>query len=97
METINFKIELYSEKHKFFNKMDSNNECPICFKTYGYQYDDDDEDEYFLCKDGKNNSDISENCKHYICVECCEALSEQIEINCPLCREDWTDWIHSRY
>jgi hypothetical protein len=67
-------------------------ECPICYKKYGEQ-----DDYNFLCKDGKINSDYADVCKHYICEECCGMLAKQDEIKCPLCREDWTLWIHSHY
>ncbi len=66
--------------------------CPICFTHYGEQ-----EDGSFLTKDGKNNSDYAEVCKHYVCHQCCWKLSLQDHVKCPLCREDWTDWIHSHY
>ena len=67
-------------------------ECPICYKQYGEQ-----EDGSFLTKDGKKNSCCAEECSHYICYECCWRLAKQDIVLCPLCREDWTDWIHSRY
>jgi hypothetical protein len=67
-------------------------ECPICYRTYGEQHDGS-----FLCKDGKDNSDYSDVCQHYICVECCTVLAEQETVSCPLCREDWANWIHSHY
>jgi hypothetical protein len=70
----------------------SDDECPICYKKYGYQ-----EDESFLCRDSKDNSDYAEACKHYVCVECCRVLAKQDTVLCPLCREDWTQWIHSHY
>ena len=69
--------------------------CPICYNQYGNQPDGK-----FICKDGIKNSDFSENCNccHYICVDCCETLSHiNTVILCPLCREDWTDWIKSHY
>jgi hypothetical protein len=67
-------------------------ECPICFTHYGEQADGS-----FLTKDGKDNSDYAEVCKHYICHRCCWELSKQEHVKCPLCREDWTDWIHTHY
>ena len=67
-------------------------ECPICYKSYGNQ-----EDGSFLAKDGKDNSDYAEVCKHYVCYQCCWKLSKQDIVLCPLCREDWTDWIHTHY
>jgi len=72
--------------------MDTKNECPICYKYYGEQ-----EDGSFLTKDGKNNSDYAEVCKHYVCYQCCWKLSKEEHVKCPLCREDWTEWIHSHY
>jgi len=82
-------------------------ECPICYEIYGEQ-----EDGNFLCKDGKCNSGYETECKHYICVKCCKTLrnkfiedededeeeeDEEKKVRCPLCREDWTDWIGSHY
>ena len=80
--------------------MDCEEECPICYNKYGEQSDGE-----FLCKDGKCNSDMSDLCTHYICVKCCKILrnnfiedeDEDNEVNCPLCREDWTEWIKGHY
>ena len=68
--------------------------CPICYNTYGFQ-----EDGSFLCKDGIDNSGFADetSCKHYICVQCCIQMCNGDKVRCPLCREDWTDWIHSHY
>ena len=71
--------------------------CPICYSEYGPQ-----EDGTFLCKDGINNSDYESTCKHYICVECCDkmcrkAVYDRDEVQCPICRYDWTQWIIYRY
>jgi len=68
-------------------------ECPICYRHYGEQ----DDGYTFLTKDGKDNSDYAEVCKHYVCHACCWELSKQKYVKCPLCREDWTDWIHTHY
>lgn len=68
-------------------------ECPICYRTHGEQ-----DDGYFLVFNGKDNyNDFREICKHYICTECCAILAQQETVSCPLCREDWTDWIHACY
>ena len=67
-------------------------ECPICYTNYGEQ-----DDGTFLTKDGKDNSDYADVCNHYICYKCCWELSKKEDVKCPLCREDWTDWIHSHY
>lgn len=84
--------------------MDYEEECPICYEKYGEQ-----EDGNFLCKDGKCNSGCENECNHYICVKCCKTLrdkfieddeeeeDEEKKVRCPLCREDWTDWIESNY
>ena len=45
--------------------MDCEKECPICYVKYGKQ-----EDGEFVCGDGKWNSDMSDLCKHSICVKC---------------------------
>ena len=72
-------------------------ECPICYEAYGEKPDGS-----YLCKDGKDNSGYKEECKHYVCVECCKKLVKDVcrccdTVKCPLCREDWTDWIFSHY
>jgi hypothetical protein len=67
-------------------------DCPICYTTYG-----DQPDGSFLTKDGKNNSEMADECKHYVCYRCCYQLSKQKIVSCPLCREDWTEWIHTHY
>jgi hypothetical protein len=73
--------------------MENATECPICFKTYG-----DQPDGMFLCKDGKDNSEFADQCKHYFCVECCNHLANASSIVfCPLCREDWTEWAQQQY
>ena len=82
--------------------MDCDKECPICYVKYGKQ-----EDGEFVCGDGKWNSDMSDLCKHSICVKCCKILrnkfiededeDEEKKVRCPLCREDWTYWIESHY
>jgi hypothetical protein len=83
--------------------MESNKECCICYTTFGQQ-----EDGSFICKDGKDNSSFAETCKHYICVPCCQTLynnikqkveneNEDANCACPLCREDWTEWILAHY
>ena len=74
--------------------METEEACPICFVNYGQQ---DDEDETFICKDGKNNSFFVTSCKHFCCVICIRKMSEQEEVRCPICREDWTEWCHGHY
>jgi len=67
-------------------------ECPICYESYACNG-----------KDGKFNSDMAEICNHAICGQCCKQLYSNAirtanpNIKCPLCREDWTDWILSHY
>lgn len=73
-------------------RMEDSDECPICFHSYGTQ-----PDESFLCRDGIDNSNFESACKHYICVTCVYELSKQDEVRCPMCREDWTDWVNSHY
>lgn len=70
--------------------------CPICFEKYGEQ-----EDGSFRCKDSIDNShnENVNNCKHYICVPCCQTLHDRStgSIGCPICRADWTEWIADAY
>jgi len=72
-------------------------ECPICYEAYGEKPDGS-----FLPKDGKHNSDYQEACNHYTCIKCCVGLIKDKckscdTVKCPLCREDWTEWIFSHY
>jgi len=70
--------------------------CPICFDEYGCQ-----KDGTFLCKDGKVNSFYADKCNHYFCFKCinkfgkCECGCIK-KTTCPLCREDWTEYLISR-
>jgi hypothetical protein len=78
-------------------EMNCRKECPICYVKYGEQ-----EDGKFICSDGKWNSDMSGLCKHSICVKCYNILrnkfiEDEEEVKCPLCRENWTDWIESHW
>lgn len=70
--------------------------CCICYYNYGLQ-----EDGSFLCKDGICNSEMYKHnpslCTHYVCERCCLILIQNTIVKCPLCREDWTEWIHSHY
>lgn len=96
------KIELLSfyEKKRYiaFIKMNSDNECPICFEEYGKRLDGT-----ILIKDGKTNSDMAEECEHFCCVNCLQTIYDNIEcfncvnIRCPICREDWTAWLVTHY
>ena len=70
---------------------EDDDECPISFEKYGYG---DREDGYFLIKDGKINNEDTDICNHFICVNCCAEMWNQEEIRCPICREDWTEWMH---
>ena len=80
--------------------MSTDDLCPICFEEYG-----DKEDGSFLCKDGKDNSNFAEICAHYFCVKCisklresniCACCGELCTTTCPICREDWTDYLSHR-
>lgn len=68
--------------------------CCICFESYGLQSDGS-----FLCEDGKFNSNFAEGCKHSCCYNCCVSLYDNMidEVRCPICREDWTEWIQDTY
>ena len=66
--------------------------CPNCNATYGVQNDGE-----FLCYDGIHNSFLETTCTHYICVYCIRKLTKQKEVQCPICCEDWTEWIHNAY
>ncbi len=59
-------------------------ECPVCYKTYGEQPGG-----WTLLKDGPQSA----QCKHSLCVDCCIQLSLQPTASCPMCREDWTEYL----
>ena len=77
-------------------------ECPVCYTEFSQ-----------TVIDGKDNSDSAEVCKHYLCVPCCQTLYNNLrkefkkggwgkkgktpDVKCPICREDWTEWILSHY
>jgi hypothetical protein len=56
-------------------------ECPICYRTYGSD-----------CE-----KEIPVGCTHYCCSDCCVKLSKTEKVLCPICRLDWTTWIHSKF
>ena len=78
--------------------MDCLTECPICYKKYGEQTDDGN---WFLCKDGIDNSNFRDTnpCKHYFCVCCLKNMFNHGEVpyTCPLCRSDITEWLEEGY
>lgn len=70
-----------------------NAECPICYDPFVY-YPVDWSNNF----DGKDRrSAYTNKCKHCICKGCCRELSKQRSVACPLCREDWTEFIHTYY
>jgi hypothetical protein len=56
-------------------------ECPICYRMYGSD-----------CE-----KEILVRCTHYCCSDCCVKLSKPEKVFCPICRRDWTLWIHSKF
>jgi hypothetical protein len=84
------------EEYKNQKNEEIEKSCPICFEKYGQQ-----EDGSFRCKDSIDNSNHENvsNCKHYICVPCCQTLYDRStgSIACPICRADWTEWITDSY
>ena len=51
-------------------------------------------------EDGPVNSDYITECRHMICVECCQKesnIKDGREVLCPICRRDWTEWIYEHY
>ena len=58
--------------------------CYICYDT----------DTIF---DGKSNSGVVTDCRHFFCIYCIEDMHCNQISQCPICREDWTDWICSHY
>ena len=76
--------------------------CPICYEEIGKQMSEGNY--YTRCQDGKYNSDMAEECKHYVCVPCAQTLYNNLreegcggEVKCPLCRENWTLWLLTHY
>jgi hypothetical protein len=61
---------------------DDDENCPVCFETYGLQ-----EDGSFLYKDGVSNSGLEGyTCQHYLCINCWDIMYEKEIYNCPLCK-----------
>ena len=63
--------------------MEPEGECVICFESEDLIYD------------GPSNSDIPTKCMHYFCIYCWEEMYRLNITNCPLCREDVTDWLET--
>jgi len=74
-------------------------ECAICYEPFGWR-----PDRIFYHKSGKCFSEYAEECKHYICEDCetglirgkCPCEDCWDEIKCPLCREDWSDYLMNK-
>jgi hypothetical protein len=56
-------------------------ECPICYRMY----------------ESECTKEIPAGCTHYCCSDCCLKLSKTEKVFCPICRLDWTSWIHSKF
>lgn len=71
-------------------------ECAICYEPFGRR-----DDGIFYFKSGKCFSEFAGECKHYICEDCetglingkCPCSDCRDTVKCPLCREDWTDYL----
>jgi hypothetical protein len=72
-------------------------ECVICYEPFGWLRDS----ETFYYKSGKCFSKFAGECKHYICEDCetglirdkCPCEECEDPVTCPLCREDWSDYL----
>ena len=72
--------------------MDSDENCSICYRKYGLQSNG-----IFLCKDGHSNSDYITTCEHWFCCNCIDKFYIEQVYNCPICNENWLQWIKSRH
>ena len=72
--------------------MDSDENCSICYRKYGLQSNG-----IFLCKDGHSNSDYITTCEHWFCFNCINKFYIEQVYNCPICNENWLQWIKSRH
>lgn len=61
--------------------------CPVCYL----------ERHECIPIDGPANSDILTKCPHYLCVSCWRAICKTQKAECPLCREDVSEWLYSHY
>ena len=62
-------------------KSNIDSECPICYRMY----------------DSECTKEVPVGCTHYCCSDCCLKLSKTEKVFCPICRLDWTSWIHSKF
>jgi hypothetical protein len=68
-------------------------ECPVCYEKYT--------DEKLA--DSIHNTGRETNCRHYFCMDCLYAMGKKSlleggsKIQCPICREDLTQYIYDFY
>lgn len=62
-------------------KSNIDSECPICYRMY----------------ESECTKEVPVGCTHYCCSDCCVKLSKTEKVFCPICRLDWTSWIHSKF
>ena len=66
--------------------------CGSCGVKYGIQATGE-----FICKDGPWNSDFDHDCTHHFCTPCLKTMENMCQMACPICDEDWSDWILGAY
>lgn len=68
--------------------MDTEIECPVCKENY---------EDNGLSMHGKCNTSLKTDCKHYICSNCCLQLYRTRNTLCPICRDDWREFLSNNY
>ena len=63
--------------------------CPVCFEKFSR--------ENWVLKDGPSNSDFETECCHWLCVDCWTNIYEHGNHQCPICREDVSEWLTQHY
>ena len=59
--------------------------CPICYQNYSNE----------VKEVGKCKTPFVEECRHTVCLECLNSIADlpYEQHRCPICREDWEDFI----
>lgn len=60
--------------------------CPICYESF-----------LKIEMVGKCTTDLEEDCQHMVCLDCLYDMAAYLPENehrCPLCREDWEEYIY---
>ena len=78
--------QLWKENKALFDEMWARNreeKCPVCYALPP--------------TDSPMNSDIPTYCTHWLCQGCWAEIKLRGKLECPICKEDLTTWMHSHY